>query len=149
MGQSILRRLHQDHLLIKRLLEKLTKANDEVEKKETYLQLKEELLSHMEGEEKTIYSHLIEDVGDEDAEKVGHDAEYEHDIIRALFEKLDNVPIVEQRWRTSLINLQEQILKHLVSEEQNLFKEALKDFSLEELTDYETVFNEIREHFEP
>lgn len=149
MGQSILSRLHQDHLLIKRLLEKLTKANDEVEKKETYLQLKEELLSHMEGEEKTIYSHLIEDVGDEDAEKVGHDAEYEHDIIRALFEKLDNVPIVEQRWRTSLINLQEQILKHLVSEEQNLFKEALKDFSLEELTDYETVFNEIREHFEP
>ncbi len=148
MGQSILSRLHQDHLEIKRLLVKLTKTNDEVEKKETYLLMREELLSHMEGEEKTIYSHLIEDVGDEDAEKVAHDAEYEHDIIRALFEKLDNIPIVEQRWNTGFINLQQQILTHLVNEEQNLFKEALKDFSPQELTEYETAFNEIRHHSE-
>lgn len=127
----------------------MSKTNDEVEKKEIYLKLREDLLSHMDAEEKTIYGHLIEDVGDEDAERIAHDAEYEHDIIRALFDKLNNIPIIEQRWNTGFLNLRQQILTHFVNEEQSLFREALKDFSHAELMEYEKVFNEIRQHFEP
>ena len=136
MGESILVKLREEHQTIRDLLQKTEKAVDVAQKKELYLQAQDEIISHMDSEEKTIYRHLIEDVGNEESEEVAHDAEDEHEEIRNLFEKLDNTHIETKDWDTAFHQLKKQFLDHIQNEENALFAEAREDFSKEELMDF-------------
>jgi iron-sulfur cluster repair protein YtfE (RIC family) len=136
MGESILVKLREGHQTIKDLINQTEKATDVVQKKELYLQVKDEMISHMDGEEKTIYRHLIEDVGNEESEEVAHDAEDEHEEMRNLCEKLDNIHIESKDWESTFHRLKKHFLDHIQKEESALFAEAREDFSKEELMDF-------------
>ncbi len=144
MGESILMKLEEGHRVIKDLMNLIKNEHDLVHKKELYLQMREELLAHMDGEEKTIYRHLIEDVGNQESEEVAHDAEDEHEEMRHLCDKLDATRIEDENWESTFKALRHQFLKHQESEESALFTEAKEDFSREELSEFGEEFEEAK-----
>ncbi len=146
MSESILNTLKDEHRHSEEIMLQIEQSKDVVQKKELYLQLKEDLLAHMEGEERTLYAHLIDDVHDEEAEEVALQAEDEHQEARDLMSKLDNMGIETVGWETTFKELKKCIIKHVEEEESALFAEAKEDFSKEELMEFGDEFNEVKQH---
>ncbi len=146
MSQSILNTLREEHRYIDGIVIQIQACNEIVEKKSLYLQLEEELVSHMAGEEKTIYVHLMKDVHDEEAEEVAQRSINEHNRIRDLFAKLDNIGIESDEWDSTFRKLSEAVRKHIKEEERVLFTEAKVDFSAEELIEFGDEFLEAKQH---
>ncbi|MBA2405647.1 MAG: hemerythrin domain-containing protein [Bdellovibrionales bacterium] len=146
MSESILSTLREEHRRAKSLMEQIESCKDVVKKKELYLQLKEELIPHMEGEEQTIYAHLMEDVHDEEAEEVAQIAESEHQEVKDLLKQLDNMGIENVTWDTTFKKLKDCVTKHVEEEESALFAEAKQDFSKEELIEIGDEFAEAKSH---
>jgi len=149
MSESILNTLKAEHRLIESILIQISACTDVVRKKELYLQLKDALIPHMEGEERTIYAHLIEDVHDEEAEEVAQHAEDEHQEVKELLAKLDNTVIESEEWDTLFNLLKSRFSKHVDEEESELFAEAKEDFSKEELMEFGDEFIEAKQHISP
>ena len=146
MSKSILNTLRDEHRHIEGILIQIQACNEIVEKKSLYLQLEEELFPHMAGEEKTIYVHLMKDVHDEEAEEVAQRSINEHQGIRNLFAKLDNIGIESDEWDSTFRKLSEAVRKHIKEEERVLFTEAKVDFSVEELVEFGDEFIEVKQH---
>ena len=146
MSQSILNTLREEHRYIEGIVIQILACNEIVEKKSLYLQLEEELFPHMAGEEKTIYVHLMKDVHDEEAEEVAQRSINEHQGIRNLFAKLDNIGIESDEWDSTFRKLSEAVRKHIKEEERVLFTEAKVDFSVEELVEFGDEFIEVKQH---
>ena len=146
MSQSILNTLREEHRYIEGIVIQIQACNEIVEKKSLYLQLEEELFPHMAGEEKTIYVHLMKDVHDEEAEEVAQRSINEHQGIRTLFAKLDNIGIESDEWDSTFRKLSEAVRKHIKEEERVLFTEAKVDFSVEELVEFGDEFIEVKQH---
>lgn len=149
MSESILNTLREEHRQVDHLMSQIETCTDVVRKKELYLQMKEELIPHMEGEEQTIYAHLIEDVHDEEAEEVAQHAEDEHYQVKKLLSKLDNIGIESDEWDSTFRVLKDSVRKHVEEEESALFAEAKEDFSKEELMEFGDEFEEAKLHIEP
>lgn len=145
MSESILNTLREEHRQCEELMSQIETTLDIVHKKELYLQLKEDLIPHMEGEERTLYAHLIEDVHDEEAEEVALHAEDEHQEVKELFYKLDGLGIESEEWKTTFRQLHENVRKHVEEEENELFAEAKEDFSKEELIEFGDEFIEAKQ----
>lgn len=148
MSESILKTLKDEHRHVRELILKVKEASDVGVKKELYLKLKEELILHMEGEERTLYSHLIDDVNDEEAEEVALQAEDEHQEMKVLLSKLDNIGIENDEWDINFFHLSNLIEIHVQEEEDALFAEAKQDFSKEELIDFGDEYQDVKLHTE-
>lgn len=149
MSESILNTLREEHRQIDEILTQIESTTDIVRKKELYLQLKDELIPHMEGEEITLYAHLIEDVHDEEAEEVAQHAEDEHYEMKQLLGKLDNIGIESDEWDSTFRALKEAMRNHIEEEENELFAEAKEDFSKEELIEFGDEFEDAKQHVQP
>lgn len=146
MSESILNTLRAEHRETDELMVLIEGTDDVSYKKELYLQLKENLMAHMEGEEKTLYAHLIQDVHDEEAEEVALQAEDEHAEVKDLFYKLDNIGIESDDWDSTFRELRDHVRQHVEEEESSLFAEAKEDFSREELVEFGDEFAEAKQH---
>jgi hypothetical protein len=144
MSESILNKLLDEHQSIKEKIVKIMKTQNVEQKKDLFLGMKEEIILHMDGEEKSIYHHLIEDVGDEEAEEIAHDAENEHEAMRNLMDKLDNIGIESDEWDATFRDLRDHFLDHIAKEETSLFDEAKEDFSQEELIEFGNEYEEAK-----
>ena len=149
MSESILITLRAEHRQIEKTIALIESSKDIVVKKELYFQLKDELIPHMEGEERTIYAHLIEDVHDEEAEEVAQLAEDEHQEVKDLLSELDNLGIETEKWNLTFKKVKECIAKHVEEEESALFAEAKEDFTKEELIEIGDEFAEAKQHINP
>ncbi len=149
MSESILKTLREEHRRIERIMLQIESTHDIVRKKELYLLLKDELIPHMEGEEKTIYAQLIEDVRGEEAEEVAQIAKAEHQEIKALLAQLDNLGIENEKWNAIYNEVEEAVRKHVEEEETEVFAEAKDDFTREELIDMGDEFIEAKIHIGP
>lgn len=149
MSDSILKTLKAEHRQFESILSKISDSSDVVRKKELYLELKDRLIPHMEGEERTIYAHLMEDVHDEDAEELAQNAEDEHQEMKELLAKLDNTGIENEEWNSTFEELKNCVLTHVSEEESELFAEAKEDFSNEELIEFNEEFTEAKQHISP
>ena len=99
----------------------------------------------MEGEERSIYSHLINDIHDEEAEEVAEHAEQDHERIKKLIGRLDNILIESDEWDSTFRQLCQNFRKHVKDEETALFAEAKEDFTKEELIEIGEEFLEIKQ----
>lgn len=149
MSDSILNMLREEHRKAEELMAQVESCEDIVRKKELYLELKEELIPHMEGEEQTLYAHLMEDVHDEEAEEVAQIADEEHHQVKKLLEKLDNIGIESDEWDSTFRQMKQAVQKHVEEEESNLFAEAKQDFSKEELIEFAEEFEDVKHHIQP
>jgi iron-sulfur cluster repair protein YtfE (RIC family) len=146
MSESILKTLRDEHRRVEGLIVQIENSTDIAQKKDLYLQMRSELMLHMEGEEKTIYAHLLEDVHDEEAEEVAQSAESQHREMRELLSKIDNIGIESDEWDSTFRKFTRCFHKHIEEEEVSLFAEAKGDFSREELIDFGDEFAEVKQH---
>lgn len=149
MSESILKTLREEHRRIERIMVQIESTHDIARKKELYLLLKDELIPHMEGEEKTLYAQLIEDVRGEEAEQVAVIAKAEHQEIKTLLEQLDNLGIENEKWNAIYKDIEDAIRKHVEEEETELFAEAKDDFTREELIELGDEFIEAKTQISP
>jgi iron-sulfur cluster repair protein YtfE (RIC family) len=148
MSETIIVKIKESHQIIRKLFEETENEKNIEIKKDLYLQLKSELNAHMESEERTIYKHLTEDVGDEEAENIAHDAFDEHEQIRETIEELDKHTIENPRWKKMFENLKNEFIDHQLKEEISLFAEVREEFSKQELIEFGEEFEEVKiEHF--
>jgi iron-sulfur cluster repair protein YtfE (RIC family) len=148
MSETIIVKIKESHQIIRKLFEETEKESNIEIKKDLYLQLKSELNAHMASEERTIYKHLTEDVGDEEAENIAHDAFDEHEQIRQSIEDLDKHSIENPRWNKLFEILKKEFIDHQIKEELSLFAEVREEFSKQELIEFGEEFEEVKiEHF--
>lgn len=146
MEETILNMLREEHQQINILMSKIERSRDSALKHETYDELKEALLSHMEGEEQTLYAKLRTDVHDEGAAEIANNADYEHQEIKDLIKMLDEQETGSEDWNELFRDLKESIQSHVQFEETQLFSEMKEDFSRDELVNIGTQFEEAKQH---
>lgn len=149
MSESILKTLKEEHERLERYIQQIEKTQDVVRKKELYLQMKELLILHLEGEEKTIYAHLIDDVQDEDAEELALNSVEVHQRIKDILLKIDNIGIESDEWDSTFRRLNTVLIDHIREEEEALFTEAKEDFSKQELLELGDEFEDAKLHISP
>lgn len=128
--------LKQDHEKVKKLLEELSNTTERAVKKRTELLQKValELEVHTTLEEEDFYP-AFKQAGGKDEAKMYHEAKEEHRAVEALVlpDLLNTDPgIVEFSGRLKV--LKELLEHHIEEEEEEMFKEAQKLMSSEELS---------------
>lgn len=146
MNDTILKLLREEHRVIENLFHQIETSREISQKKEFYLVLRETLTLHMVGEEKTLYTHLAQDINEEEAEELAKKAVDDHQEIKNLFIKMDSTWIENPIWETTFQKLKSCFIKHINDEEAVLFKVAKEDFSKEELSEFADEFVEIKSH---
>jgi len=144
MSETVIIKIKEHHQIIRKLFEEVEKESNSEIKKDLYLQLRDELTTHMQSEEKTIYKHLTEDVGDEEAEEIAHDAFAEHEEIRHYIEALDKTSIEHSKWSHYFNLLKKEFIDHQIKEEVSLFAEVREEFSKQELIEFGEEFEEAK-----
>jgi hypothetical protein len=123
--------LKQDHQEVSDLIEHLLEV-DEDEREGLFFRLNEELSTHMSLEEKHFYDAL------EDAEETADliiDARDEHDDIKQLLRDLEEEDIESEEWLSKLEELQEAKEHHVSEEEGELFTQARRVLSPDQLAE--------------
>ena len=146
MKETILSKLKEEHQEIQMLLLRVDRCKGPVKKMEYYDILKKALIPHMEGEERSLYAHLKDDVQNENANEIAGLANYEHQEIKDMLKMLDAEEIESKEWDELFNELQENIRSHFEEEEKDLFNEAKEDFSREELEELTREFEEAKSH---
>ncbi len=144
MNESILTTLHDEHKHAEDLINQIEKCTDIVQKKEKYLQLKDELLPHIESEKRTLCAHLIKDIHSKEAINVAESAGDRYKEIKNLFIRLDNILIESDEWDSTFRKLNFTIRKHVNEDEAAIFEEAKMDFSQDKLIELGKEFAEIQ-----
>lgn len=140
MHESILSTLREEHRQIQMLLLKTERAQSLNKKKELHQELKDNLLIHMDGERRVLYSKLKTEVIDHDVANVVEDAEHESEEIKDLLQMLDEAEFGSEEWRELFEELKEQLQLHVEDVENRVFSEAKESFSREELENMEDEF---------
>ena len=144
MNESILTTLHNEHKHAEDLINHIERCIDIVQKKELYLQLKDELLPHIESEKRTLCAHLIKDIHSTEAIKIAEHAKERYKEIVDLFNRLDNILIESDEWESTFRKLNFLIRKHVYEDETAIFDEAKMDFTQEKLIEFGNEFTEIQ-----
>ncbi|GFO58900.1 hemerythrin [Geomonas silvestris] len=124
--------LRSDHSRIRQLFELIEKTEpaELAERKELFFTLQEELLAHLEAEERFFYTALEQN--DEARTRILEGYE-EHQLARLVIGAFTSLAGDDARWTAKLSVLKKLITRHMDEEEQELFALGKKVFSQEEL----------------
>lgn len=122
---SIFDVLKQDHEKARYLFDKAQKAGrkDTASLEKLFAQLEEELLVHMEGEERFFYSALEQN--DEMRDHV-LEAFEEHQVAKTMLGTFQALAVDDERWMAKMKVLFEIVEHHMQEEEREIFKMARK-----------------------
>jgi hemerythrin-like domain-containing protein len=126
---------------------KMTQQADQ--KKERFLYLREIVITHLEAEEQSIFSHFIDEIQNLEAEELALRLVEEHQEIKKCLYKIDNISIENSLWDKHFNTLSELFKNHIQHEEKNIFQHALEYFSSEELEDLSDEFDDAKLHINP
>ncbi len=133
--------LKKDHKEAKDLFKKIQSGDGE--KMECFSKLRQELMIHMEGEEKLFYPVLKKN--QETREKTEEGIE-EHKEAKKLIKEMQPLqPGGDQEWESMLEELHEAIEHHVEEEEQELFPLAKHVLSKEQSTQIAEQFQQIKQ----
>lgn len=124
---NIFEALRKDHDRQRSLLKKLVETSgDSKTRDRIFKELKTELETHADGEERYFYKPLID--SDLTQEKARHSIA-EHHEIDELIEELEKTAYSSSAWLKIMKNLQEKVEHHLEEEEHEVFQLAGKVLS--------------------
>lgn len=131
--------LKQDHEKARYLFDKAGKAGKKeiATLQKLFAQLEEELMVHMEGEERFFYSVLEQN--DEIRDKVLQAFE-EHQVAKTLIGTFKALAVDDERWTAKLQVLNEVVEHHMQEEEREVFKLARKALGKEQQHDIALQF---------
>jgi transcription elongation factor GreA-like protein len=124
--------LKKDHKKVSDLFKQLDETTERAVKtrEELFGKLKQELDIHARIEE-TIFYPAIKDA--EETREITLEAFEEHNVVKQLLSELDAMPVDDERWTAKLTVLKENVEHHVEEEEDEMFKDAQKVLSAEQV----------------
>jgi hypothetical protein len=126
--------LKQDHEKVSDIFEKLDETTERGVKtrEELFTRLKTELDIHAFIEETLLYPTLKEA---KETHDITLEAIEEHKVVKRLLAELDTLPKDREQWGAKLTVLKENVEHHVEEEEDEMFKDARKVLSQEQIDD--------------
>lgn len=124
--------LKADHKKVSGIFEKLDATTERGVKtrEELFTQLKTELDIHAQIEEQILYPVLKEA---KETQEITLEAYEEHGVIKTLLGELEALPKDDEMWGAKLTVLKENVEHHVEEEEGEMFKDARKVLSAEQI----------------
>jgi iron-sulfur cluster repair protein YtfE (RIC family) len=124
--------LKNDHEKVAGILEKIDATTERAAKgrEELFTQLKNELDVHARIEEEILYPALEEY---EETRDISLEAYEEHALVKQLLEELAAAPKDDETWTAKFTVLKENVEHHVEEEEGEMFTEARKVLSKDEI----------------
>jgi hemerythrin-like domain-containing protein len=135
--------LRRDHERFRELFQRIEKSSSKqvAARQELFTQLEQDLLAHMEAEERFFYTALEQH--DESRPKVLESFE-EHQVARMLIGAFNSLAVDDERWPAKLRVLSATVRRHLEEEEQQLFDLAQRVLSREQFQGIVAKVQELR-----
>lgn len=135
--------LKKDHEKVSGIFEKLDKTTENGVKtrEELFTQLKTELDIHSQIEEQMLYPLLKEA---KETHDITLEAIEEHNVVKQLLAELEELPKNDETWGAKLTVLKENVEHHVEEEEEEMFKDARKVLSSDELEELGTRMQEAK-----
>ena len=126
--------LKQDHEKVSGIFEKLEPTTERGVKtrEELFAQLKQELDIHARIEETVLYP-VLKDA--QETEDITLEAYEEHAVVKQLLAELEELPKDDESWGAKLTVLKENVEHHVEEEENEMFKDARKVLSTDEVNE--------------
>lgn len=146
MAQNVIDTLKQEHkMVLSQLSELSSKGTSGREGK--YNTLKENLIPHMIGEEKSLYPRLEKE---SDMRDLALEAVEEHNAVKTLLSQLDNASTSEEDiWVAKLKVIEENVEHHISEEEDKIFLQMQQKMSSDELSNLGTRYEEAKKSAMP
>lgn len=124
--------MKKDHKKVSELFKQLEETTERAVKtrEELFGKLKQELDIHARIEE-TIFYPAIKEA--EETHEITLEAIEEHNVVKQLLSELDAMPVDDERWTAKLTVLKENVEHHVEEEENEMFKDARKVLSTEQV----------------
>jgi iron-sulfur cluster repair protein YtfE (RIC family) len=124
--------LKKDHEKVSGLFKQLEETTERAVKtrEELFAKLKEELDIHARIEE-TIFYPAIKEA--EETHEITLEAIEEHNVVKQLLSELEQLPVSDETWTAKLTVLKENVEHHVEEEEGEMFKDARKVLSTEQV----------------
>jgi hypothetical protein len=124
--------LKKDHKKVSDLFKQLEETTERAVKtrEELFGKLKQELDVHARIEEQIFYPAIKEA---EETHEITLEAIEEHNVVKQLLSELDSMPVDDERWTAKLTVLKENVEHHVEEEEGEMFKDAQKVLSAEQV----------------
>jgi iron-sulfur cluster repair protein YtfE (RIC family) len=124
--------LKKDHEKVSGIFEKLDATTERGVKtrEELFTQLKTELDIHAQIEEQILYPVLREA---KETHEITLEAFEEHRVVKRLLAELESLPKDDEMWGAKLTVLKENVEHHVEEEEDEMFKDARKVLSTEQI----------------
>jgi hemerythrin-like domain-containing protein len=133
IAEGIFQELHNDHSEVDTLLGKIMDSQNGSERTRLFIEMKGELLPHLEAEQEVLYQRL-ETGKSEESRKFSHEGTSEHGLVEQQVQKIAGLrdPMSDQ-WTAELKVLQDLIEHHVGEEESTGFSCARDEFEKNEL----------------
>ena len=124
--------LKKDHKKVSDLFKQLEETTERAVKtrEELFAQLKQELDIHARIEEQILYPVLKEA---KETHEITLEAIEEHNVVKQLLEELSTMAVGDEVWTAKLTVLKENVEHHVEEEEGEMFKDAKKVLSAEQI----------------
>ncbi len=126
--------LKQDHLKVSNIFEQL-ESTDEIassQRQTLFTQLKQELDIHAHVEETILYPVLKQA---SETREITVEAYEEHQEVKDLLAELEAMPIDDEEWNDTLLELKSNVEHHVDEEENEMFERARTVLSQEQIDD--------------
>ncbi|MEZ6019083.1 MAG: hemerythrin domain-containing protein [Planctomycetota bacterium] len=138
--QTIFEALRESHDRQRNLLKKVSQTlGDSPDRRRLYSELKTELKSHADAEERSLYARMLEE---KTSQPVASHSVHEHHEIDDLLEKLDDMSLSNPNWIRTFGELSEKVHHHLKEEEHGTFQVAGKVLNAAEKTALTEVYHD-------
>jgi hemerythrin-like domain-containing protein len=139
--RDILDTLKKEHQEVKDLLSELENASNAATRRSLVRRIKEALVPHTEAEQKVLYKALVDLNDDESAQVDGHEGYVEHKRAADTLKELEAVSeVTSPKHQATAKVLKELVTHHIREEESNVWSDAKKHFSREELAEMNTRY---------
>ncbi len=144
MRKNIIEILTQEHQVLIKMIGTILSNPDPEERKSIYLDLREILITHITGEERTLFKNLLKNKCPDKISDQIDKVEFEQDKVRELLESLDGHFIESSEWETDLLHLKAQIERHIERLEEELFIEVGEELNHQELVELALEYESIK-----
>ena len=121
--------LKKDHRIVDNLFEQIKTASDINKRENLFDIIKNELLVHLETEEKTFYKAINKNSRSNLTDEKMEHVDKEHDEIKKYLSDLSKLALTESKWLITLGELEHAVKHHVEEEETDVFERAKKILS--------------------
>jgi hypothetical protein len=144
MRKNIIEILTEEHQVLIKMIGTILSNPDPEERKSIYLDLREILITHITGEERTLFKNLLKNKCPDKISDQIDKVEFEQDKVRELLESLDSHFIESSEWETDLLHLKAQIERHIERLEEELFIGAGEELNHQDLVELALEYESIK-----